>query len=178
MPDIVMRAKETDKKIPGYAVKSMLPHESIFYVTRPRLVSLGMYVSNVSIVLALVVFSAIVEPGFIRLLALPALPLLGMIAGALIHSPVIFVTDRRIVYARRFAEPLAFELAKLKATRVKQTRLERLLSFGELHLLFDPPEDKGEGVFLSYTLSRLPDPCALNIKVESAAANLTAGSKK
>ena len=173
-----MRASETVKKIPGYAVKSLLPHESVCYVTRPRLVSLGMYVANVSIVLALVVFSAIVEPGFIRLLALPAFPLVGMIAGNLIHSPVIIVTDRRIVYARRFAEPLSFELAKLKATRVKQNRLERLLSFGELHLLFDPPEDRGEGVFLSHTLSRLPAPYALNIKIVSTAANLTSGSKK
>jgi hypothetical protein len=137
-----------------------------------------MYVANVSIVLALVVFSAIVEPGFIRLLALPAFPLVGMCAGSVLHSPVIFVTDRRIVYARRFEKPQAFELAKLKATRVKQTRLERLLSFGELHLLFDPPEDRGEGVFLAYTLSRLPDPNALSIKIQSAAANLSAGSKK
>jgi len=167
-----MRAKETVKKIPGYAMKSLLPHESVFYVMRPRLVSLGMYVFNTSIALVLAVFSAIVEPGFIRLLALPAFPLVGMIAGNLIHSPAILVTDRRIVYARRFAEPLTFELAKLKATRIKQSRLERLLSFGELHLLFDPPEDKGEGVFLSYTLSRLPDPYALQSKVMSAAAAL------
>lgn len=170
-----MRARETVKKIPGHAVKLLLPHESVCYVTRPRWVSFDMYVFNVSIALALVVFSAIVEPGFIRMLALPAFPLLGMMSAGFVHAPVIFVTDRRIVYARRFEEPEAFELDKLRATRVKQKRLERLLSYGELHLLFQPPEDKGEGVFLSYTFSRLPDPSALHNAVVSAAANLTAG---
>lgn len=168
----------TVKMIPGHAAKLLLPHEIVRYATRPRWVSFGMYVFNVSVGLALAVFSAIVEPGFIRLLALPAFPLLGMITAALVYYPVIFVTDRRIVYARRFVEPLAFELDKLRATRIKQKWLERLLSYGELHLLFQPPEDKGEGVFLSYTLSRLPDPSALNSAIVSAAANLAAGSKK
>ena len=160
-----MLATVTMKKMPVYALELLMPRESVYYCTRPRPLSPGMHVFFVLVAIALGVFSAIVEPGFIRLLALPAFPLVGMFAAAIVYSPVIFVTDRRIVYARRYLKPLSFELDTLIATRVKQTRLERLLGYGELLLLYPHPEDTREGVFLSYTLSKLRDPYSLNTKI-------------
>jgi hypothetical protein len=49
------------------------------------------------------------------LLSLPAIPLLGSLIASLMHSPVIFVTDRRIVFARRFLKPLSLSLERLEA---------------------------------------------------------------
>jgi type II secretory pathway component PulM len=54
--------------MPAYATRLLVPHESISYVTRPRAVSLGMLLALGAILLALAVFSAIVDPGSIRLL--------------------------------------------------------------------------------------------------------------
>jgi hypothetical protein len=131
-----------------------------------------MFVVMSAVVLGLVVFSIIVEPGFIRLLSLPAIPLLGGVAASRLHSPVIFVTDRRIVSARRFFKPLSLGLERLKAIRVQQNRLGRLLGYGELLLLFHPPQDLGEGVFLRFTLSKLPDAASLGSAISAAAGAL------
>jgi hypothetical protein len=158
--------------IPAYAARLLKPREGVRYRTRPRVLSLGMFVFMAAVALALSVFSIIVEPGFIRLLSLPAIPVLGSLAAFLLHSPVIFVTDRRIVYARRLLKPLSFDLEGLEAVRVVQNRLGRLLGYGELHLLFQPPQDLGEGVFLRFTLSRLPDAASLASATSAAASAL------
>jgi hypothetical protein len=125
-----------------------------------------------AVVIGLVVFSIIVEPGFIRLLSLPALPLLGGFAASLMHSPVIFVTDCRIVFARRFLKPLSLGLERLEAIRIQQNRLGRLLGYGELLLLFQPPQGLGEGVFHQITLSKLPDTASLGSAISAAAGAL------
>ena len=49
---------------------------------------------------------------------------LGSLAAALTFSPVILVTDRRVVSARRFCEPLSLDLERLEAIRVQQTPLD------------------------------------------------------
>jgi hypothetical protein len=133
---------------------------------------MGMLVVMAAVVLGLVVFSLIVEPGFIRLLSLPAIPLLGGLVASLTHSPVIFVTDRRIVLARRFLKPLSLDLERLEAIRVQQNLLGRLLGYGELLLLFHPHQDLGEGVFLKFTLSKLPDAASLGLAISAAAGAL------
>lgn len=155
--------------MPAYATRLLVPHESISYVTRPRAVSLGMLLALGAILLALAVFSAIVDPGFIRLASLPAFPLLGAELGNLIHRPVIFVTDRRVVSARRGQTPLSIDLDRLKAVGLQQRAVERLLGYGRVHLLVQPPGDLGEEVFLRYELSRLPDVRALAAAISTAA---------
>ena len=106
--------------MPAYATRLLVPRESISYVTRPRAVGLGMLLALGAILLALAVFSAIVDPGFLRLASLPAFPLLGAELGNLIHRPVIFVTDRRVVSARRGQTPLSIDLDRLKAMGLQQ----------------------------------------------------------
>ncbi|NPU84048.1 MAG: PH domain-containing protein [Syntrophaceae bacterium] len=155
--------------MPAYAARLLEPLEGVRYLTRPRLLSLGMLVVMTAVVLGLVVFSIVVEPGFIRLLSLPAFPLLGGLIASLMHAPVIFVTDRRIVFARRFLKPLSLGLERLEATQVRQNPLGRLLGYGELNLLFQPPQDLGEGIFLRFTLSKLPDAASLNSAISVSA---------
>ena len=102
-------------------------------------------------------FSVIVEPGFFRLAVLPGLPVAGALAGRLLHSPVILVTDRRLVFARRRMPALVIDLPSLKDLRVRESALERALGFGAVDLLVQPAEDLGEGIYLSYVLAPLPD---------------------
>ena len=167
-----MLEQEIGKELPAYAARMLAPCEGVRYLTRPRLLSLGMFVVMSAVVLALVVYSIVVEPGFIRLLSLPAIPLLGGVAASLMHSPVIFVTDRRIVFARRFLKPLSLGLERLEAIRVQQNRLGRLLGYGELLLLSQPLQDLGEGVFHQITLSKLPDAASLGSAISAAAGAL------
>jgi hypothetical protein len=109
------------------------------------------------------------DPGFMRLFIIPAIPVLGGFAGYLIHSPVILVTDRRIVSARRFFKPLYLDLEKLDTLRVQQNPLGRLLGYGTLVLLLHPPQDLGEGVFLRFELKKLPDPASLGSAILATA---------
>ena len=165
---------ETTIKLPRYAARLLAPHEKVSYLTRPRTLSLGMFVVMSALFSVMVVFSIIIKDlGFLRLLSLPAFPLLGSIAASLLHSPVIFVTERRIVFARRFQKPLSLDLEQLVQIRVQQNRLGRLLGYGELLLLVPHPQNRGEGVFLSYTLSKLPDVTSLSsaLFVDAGALN-------
>lgn len=127
----------------------------------------------VGVVLGVVVFSSVIEdPGFMRLLIIPAIPVLGGFAGYLIHSSVILVTNRRIISARRFFKSLSLDLEKLETLRVQQNPLGRLLGYGTLVLLFHPPRDLGEGVFLRFELKKLPDSTSLGSAILAAAGTL------
>jgi hypothetical protein len=164
--------EEIAKKMSAYAARLLEPHEEVIYLTRPRFLSLGMLVVMTTLVLGLIVFSIVVEPGFIRMLSLPAIPLLGGLIASLTHSPAVFVTDRRILLARRFLKPLSLDLRRLEVIRVRQNPLEHLLGYGELLLLLQPPQYLGEGVFLQFTLSRLPDAASLVSAISAAASAL------
>jgi hypothetical protein len=132
-----------------------------------------MLVFMAAVVLALVAFSVMIEdPGFLRLLSIPALPVLGGIAGYFLLSPVILVTDRRLVSARRFLKPLSLDLEKLEKMRVQQTPLGRLIGYGTLDLLFPHPRDHSEWVFLNYSLEKLPDAASLASAISVAARAL------
>jgi hypothetical protein len=165
--------QEIAQKVPAYAAPLLTPCEGVRYLTRPRLLPLYVLVLMAAVVLGVVVFSAVIEdPGFMRLLIIPSIPLLGGFAGYLIHSPVILVTDRRIISARRFFKPLSLDLEKLEALRVQQNPLGRLLGYGTLVLLFHPPRDLGEGVFLRFELKKLPDAASLGSGILAAAGAL------
>lgn len=146
----------------------LLPQEAVGYVTRPRAVRLAMLLVLGVIVLALALFSFIVDPGFIRLASLPAFPLLGAHLSNLIHRPVIFVTDRRVISASRGQMPLSINLDRLIAIRLQQNAVERLCGYGSVHLLVQPDEDLGAGVFSTYGLSRLPNATALASAIATA----------
>lgn len=154
--------------MPAYATRLLIPQESVGYITHPRAVRLGMLLALGVIVLALAVFSFIVDPGFIRLASLPAFPLLGAHLSNLMHRPVIFVTDRRVVSASRGQTPLAIGLDRVKAIRLQQNAVERLCGYGSLHLLVQPDEGLGAGAFLTYRLSRLPNALALASAIATA----------
>jgi hypothetical protein len=161
------------QKVPAHAVRLLAPGEGVRYFTRPRLLPLNMLVFIAVVVLALVAFSVVIEdPGFLRLLIIPALPVLGGIIGYFLHSPVILVTDRRIVSAHRFLKPLSLNLERLEKMRVHQTSLERLLGYGSLHLLFPHPRNHREGVFLNYTLEKLPNAYSLASAISVATGAL------
>lgn len=163
-------SQNTTRLLPAYAATLLAADEIVCYRTRPRAMRLDMLLVLGAIVAALAIFSAAVEPGFIRLAILPALPLAGAHCGYLLHSPVIFVTDRRVVSAGRFLQPLSIDLARLKAARVQQSGFERRLGYGSLFLLVQPLQDLGEGVFVRYALPRLPDASALGSAIVTAAA--------
>lgn len=157
------------QKVPAYAARLLAHSEGVRYLMRPRLLSLYMLVFMMAVVLTLVSFSVVInDPGFLRLLSIPALPVLGGIAGYFLNSPVILITDHRIVSARRFCKPLSLYLKNLERMRVQQTPLERLLGYGTLHLLFPHPQNHGEGAFLIYSLEKLPDATSLASAISTA----------
>jgi hypothetical protein len=125
------------------------------------------------VVLGVVVISAMIEdPGFMRLLSIPTIPVLGGFAGYLIHSPVILVTDRRVIFANRFCKPLLIDLEKLEAMRIKQNPLGRLIGYGANHLLAHRPEDLGQGVSLLFKLENIPDAASVVSMISEAAGAL------
>jgi len=161
--------QEIAQKVPAYAARLLAPSEGVRYLMRPRLLSLYMLVFMVAVVLTMVSFSVVIkDPGFLRLLSIPALPVLGGIAGYFLHSPVIIITDHRVVSARRFCKPLSLNLENLERMRVQQTPLERLLGYGTLHLLFPHPQNYGEGAFLIYSLEKLPGATSLASAISTA----------
>lgn len=160
-------------RTPAYAARLLGPHERIRHIARPRWVALRMLMFFGGTILALAVFSVVIQDiGFIRLASLPAFPLLGSLLAKLTLSPVIFVTDRRVVFAHRFHKPLIVDLECLKIIRLEQSSLTRLLGFSELHLLFKPPDGNPEGFLLSITLPRLPDAIPLGSAIIAAAKDL------
>ncbi len=167
-----MSEREMARGVPAYAARLLAPQEGVRHLTRPRWVALDMLVVMAAIVLALVIYSLVVEPGFIRLVILPVLPFLGTFAAAVTYSPVILVTDRRIVSARRFSEPLSLGLERLVAIRVQQNLLEGVLGYGKLLLLLRPLRDLGDGVFVRIMLTRLPDAASLGSAISAAAGAL------
>ncbi|MDQ5987280.1 MAG: hypothetical protein CSYNP_03020 [Syntrophus sp. SKADARSKE-3] len=167
---MLLNENEIDKKLPAHAAELLGPSEAIGYVTHPRLLSSSMLLVMTAVISGLILFSVVVEPRFIRLMALPAMPLLGGFAARLMHSPVIFVTDYRIVSARRFCKPISINLDQLAAFRVRQNFLERLLGYGDILLLVHPRQYLGEGIYLKFTLSRLPDADSFNSAISKAAA--------
>jgi hypothetical protein len=159
--------------VPVHVARLLSPGETIRYLTRPRPMSLGVLSTMTMAVLAVAAFSIVIEqPGFIGLLAVPGAPLIGGIGGYLLHAPVIFVSNGRLVMAARFREPQIFDLQLLEAVRIKQNALERRLGFGEVWLLFLPLENRGEGLFFQFKLSRVPDAAALADAITSAARSL------
>ncbi len=164
--------QQSAKALPGNASRIPAPNETVRDLTRPRAMRLGMLLVLGSILSALAKFSVIVEPGFIRLATLPALPLLGAHIAQLAHSRVIFVTDRRVVSAGRWSKPLSIKLVRLRAIRVQQSGLESRLRHGRLFLLVQPPQELGEGVFLTYELPRLADASTLGSAIAEATAML------
>ncbi len=160
------------QRVPAYAARLLAPREGVRYLTRRRWVGLDFLGVMAAVVLALVVYSVLVEPGFIRLLALPALPFLGSFAAALTLSPVILVTDLRVVFARRFSEPVSLGLERLRTIRLEQKSLGRLLGYGKLLLLIEPPPGLDEGVFSQITLTNLPDAASLGSAISAAAGAL------
>lgn len=168
-----MSEQEIAHKVPAYATRLLTPREGLRYLTRPRLLPLYMLVFVLAVVLGVVVFSAVVEdPGFTRLLIIPTIPVLDGFAGYLLHTPVILVTDHRIISARRFFKPLSLDLERLEALRVQKNPIERLLGYGTLVLLFHPPRDLGEGVFLRFELKKLPDAASLGSAISAAVGAL------
>lgn len=155
-------------RLPAHAARLLEPGERVRYLTRPRTVRLGLLLVLGGVVLALAVFSAIVEPGFFRLAILPSLPFVGAYAGRLLHAPAILVTDRRILFARRWMPALSIGLAAVRGLRLRQSRTERLFGYGTLDVLAQPPMDRGEGVFLAYALTPLPDAAGLASAIAAA----------
>ncbi len=160
------------QRIPAYAARLLAPREGVRYLTRRRWVGLDFLGVMAAVVLGLVVYSVLVEPGFIRLLAIPVLPFLGSFAAALTLSPVILVTDLRVVFARRFSEPVSLGLERLRTIRVQHNALGRLLGYGKLLLLVKVPQDLGEGSFSQIMLTNLPDAASLGSAISVAAGAL------
>ena len=157
-------------RLPGHAARLLAPGETLRFVTRPRAARLGMVLVLGGIFIVLAIFSAIVEPGFIRLGILPALPLIGAHFGNLIIGPVIFVTDRRVVSAARGQKPLCIDLRRVKLVRVSQKKLERLFRYGDVYLFEPHPIDKREGFYTGYSLDMVADAQGLAAAISDALA--------
>jgi hypothetical protein len=165
--------QEIAMEVPTYAARLLTPGEEVRYLTRPRLLPLYMLLFMAVVLLGVVVFSMVIDdPGFMRLLVIPAIPVFGGLGGHLIHSSVILVTDRRVISASRLLKPLSLDLEKLEGLEVRQNPLERLLGFGTLVLLFHPPRALGEGVFLRFELKKLPHAASLGSEILAASAAL------
>ncbi len=167
-----MSKQEMGPRVPAHATRLLAPRERVRYLTRRRWVGLDFLGVMAAIVLGLVVYSILVEPGFIRLLALPALPFLGTFAARLTLSPVILVTERRVLLAQRFSEPVSLDLEQLRAIRVQQNAVGRLFGYGKLFLLVQPSPSLGEGVFSQIALTNLPDAVSLGSAITAATTAL------
>ncbi len=148
-------------RIPRYAAKLLAPDEQVVFVTHPRAARLGLVLTLGSIFLVLAVFAAIVQPGMIGLGVLPGLPLLGAHFGHLVISPVIFVTDRRVVSAARGQKPLSVDLAKVKRVLLSQKKLERIFHYGDVDVLIHHPVAQQEGSYIGYGLAMVADASGL-----------------
>jgi ADP-ribosylglycohydrolase len=157
-------------RLPGHAARLLAPGETVRFVTRPRAARLGIVLVLGGIFVVLAIFSAIVEPGFIRLGILPALPLIGAHFGHLAIRPVIFVTNRRVISAARGQKPLIVELRRVKAVNISQKKLERLFSYGDVQLLEPHPFDGREGFYTGYSLDMVADAQGLAAAVTHACA--------
>ncbi len=157
-------------RLPGHAARLLAPGETVRFVTRPRAARLGMVLVLGSIFIVLAIFSAIVEPGFIRLGVLPALPLIGAHFGNLIISPVIFVTDRRVISAARGQKPLCVDLRRVKAVKISQKKLERFFRYGDVYLLESHPFENRDGFYTGNSLDMVADAQGLAAAVSDACA--------
>ena len=147
----------------------LTPQEKLLYSTRQRWISLQMLAVFGSIVVAVAICAFLLkDPGFLGLASLPAFPLIGSGLGHLMFSPAIFVTDQRIVYARRFEKPVSIDFVNLRGLRIRQTRAQQFFGFGELSVLIDPPGGPQPDRFLSFSFPRLPDAVALQQAVVTA----------
>jgi hypothetical protein len=165
--------QEIARKVPAHAARLLTLREEVRYLTKPRLLPLYMLAFIVAVALGIVGFSVVIkDPGFMRLLSIPALPVLGGVAGYLLHFPVILVTNSRVISAGRFFKPQSLDLEKLEALRIKQNPLGRLIGYGTLVLLVHPPQDLGEGVFLRFELKNVPDAPSLSSAILAAAGAL------
>ncbi len=144
-------------RIPRYAAKLLAPDEQVVFVTHPRAVRLGLVLTLGSIFLVLEVFAAIVQPGMIGLGVLPGLPLLGAHFGHLVISPVIFVSDRRVVSAARGQRPLSVDLVKVKRVLLRQKKLERIFHYGDVDVLIQHPATPQEGGYIGYEMAMVAD---------------------
>jgi len=158
------------KKLPAHATRILEPGESVLYLTRPRWVPLDFLSVVAVIALGLVVYAVLVEPGFIGLLILPALPFVGRFAAALTYSQIIFVTENRLMVARRFNQPLSLGLEWLKAIRIQQNRVQRMLGYGKLFLLVRVPRNHNQEALFQIKLTSLPDAAALALVITGAAS--------
>ena len=157
--------------LPRYASRHLLPGEAVRYFVRPRAVRLGMLLLLGTVVLALAVFSAIIEdPGFMRLSVLPGLPLLGALAGDMAIRPLIFATDRRVISAGRGMRPLIVEFEHLKSIDVVHGRLGRQLGWSELTLAVTPPPGAPTGLYLAHSFDRIPAAMGLASAVSEGAS--------
>ena len=168
-----LSGQEIVQKVPAYVARLLTVREEVRYLTRPRLLSMYMLVFTVAVALGVIVFSMLIkDPGFMRLLSLPAIPVLGSIAGYLLHFPVILVTNNRIISAGRFVKSLSIDLEKVETLRIEQHPLARWIGYGTLVLLVHPPQDLGEGIFLRFELKNVPDAPSLNSAILAAAGTL------
>lgn len=157
------------RKIPRYAAKLLAPDEHVVFVTHPRAVRLGLALTLGSIFLVLAIFAAIVQPGMIGLGVLPGLPLLGAHFGHLLISPVIFVTNRRVVSAARGQKPLSVDLIKVKRVLLSQKRLERVFGYGDVDVLVHHPFSPQEGTYVGYGMAMVADASGLVAAISAGA---------
>lgn len=163
-------------RIPRHAARLLVPGETVRFVAHPRAARLGMVLTLGGIFVVLAVFSAIVEPGLIRLGILPVLPLIGAHLGQLLMSPVILVTDRRVISAARGQRPLCVDLNRIKVVRISQKKLERFFAYGDVYLLEPHPTEQREGFYVGQALDRVADPQRLAAAVTDACTPDVEGS--
>lgn len=157
-------------RIPGHAECLLAPGETVSFITHPRAARLGMQLVLGGIFLALAIFSLIVEPGFIRLGILPALPLIGAHFGSMLIRPVIMVTNRRVISAARGQRPLSVELGRASVVRVSQKKLERIFGYGDVYLLAPHPAAVGPITYVGQVLEMVADAHGLAAAVSAAHA--------
>lgn len=158
------------RKIPRYAAKLLAADEHVVFVTHPRAVRLGLALTLGGIFLVLAIFAAIVQPGMIGLGVLPGLPLLGAHFGHLVISPVIFVTNRRVVSAARGQKPLSVDLIKVKRVLLSQKRLERLFGYGDVDVLIHHPLSPQERTYVGYGMAMVADASGLVAAISAGTA--------
>jgi hypothetical protein len=139
-----------EKKSRAEAAPQVLRHlrggEHVQYVGRYHWASQDVLIVMGPIMLAVGVFSVLVEPGFVRIAILPGLPfLIGLVIWLSSWSARIVVTDQRLMLTGLFGLR-SLPLSEINEVGLEQSPTGRALDYAHVILFVEPSEADPEGV--------------------------------
>lgn len=152
------------------------PDEPIVHRAGPHWVSQDITLALAALVLGTVLWSWLIDPGFIRFVIIPAVPLVLRLAVDIPrywHFEVV-LTTRRLVVNVGIVRDVFHELPVSEIAHVSTRRnaLGRLMGFGDVDVVVESPGPAGEAVRGTYTMRYVRRPEELAEAVRGASEAL------